>query len=137
MKRMPIFLVLIFSLVGCAGSPKEMDNLGYNGKPPANSQSVGALLQQLKSDPNTSIRMSDGWTVAHSHELSTVWSFTPENHPAHPSVAKREVLEDNGKVYIQTHVQCGAAKLACDRFVRDFIALNDKVRESMASGNDK
>lgn len=136
-KRIPLFFVLILSLASCAGSPDKTDNLGYNGKLPANSQSVGDLLQQLTSDPNTSIRMLDGWTVAHSSELSTIWSFTPENHPAHPSVAKRKVIEDNGKVYIKTHVQCGAAKLVCDRFVQDFIELNDKVREYMAASNDK
>ena len=60
-----------------------------------------------------------------------LYSFTPESHPAHPSYVKREVVEKDGSIYMETSARCGAEKAACDPLIRDFIGLNNKVKTSV------
>ena len=86
-----------------------------------------ALLEKLKSDGETEIRIERGWIVASSKKLRTVWSFPPAGHPAYPSCVKRAVVEGDGSIYVDSSVKCGAEKAECDNLVKDFIELNDSA----------
>ncbi|WP_444942762.1 molecular chaperone DnaJ [Microbulbifer sp. ZKSA006] len=126
-------LVVLALMIGACASTTEESNLGYEGFNKAGI-SVGATLTELKSDPKVSIRNSKGWTIATLDTGRVMWSFTPQGHPAHPSFVKREVIEKDGSVYIDTTARCGAEKSICDQLVRDFIELNNKIKSEMSGG---
>lgn len=127
--RILTFLTLMFVLVPFSNADGD---LGYQGK---NNDGLSPedLLSQLKSDGETLIRMERDWTVATSNKLRVIWSFPPEQHPAYPSFVKREVIEKDGSVYMETSVRCGAEKIECDKLVKDFIELNSHIKNAVNS----
>ena len=68
---------ILYSLLGA-------DEPGQQGKN-IDELDPKALLEKLKSDGETEIRIERGWIVASSKKLRTVWSFPPAGHPAYPS----------------------------------------------------
>ncbi len=130
------FIIVSFALClfGCA-STQSGDELGYEGhKKNASGKSKPLeTLKLLKSDPDVSFRITRGWSVAskNTDEEKAIWSFPPESHEAYPSVVKRKVEQANGQIGIVTTVKCGATKPVCDRLVRDFIKLNDNMKQSI------
>ncbi|MDZ4372375.1 MAG: hypothetical protein U1C74_13255 [Phenylobacterium sp.] len=68
-----------------------------------------------------------GWTIAEERSSSTLWSFTPANHPAHPSAVKRQLVNEGGNVNLKMSISCSATKAVCDALVRDFEALNQQM----------
>ena len=48
------------------------------------------------------------------------WFFTPEGHPAHPSVIKRTALERSGIGFIEVAALCHVDQAECDRLLDDF-----------------
>ncbi len=129
-QRITFIAVLSIALIGCTTSVSKDDGLGYQGYS-KDGEAVGEMLGRLKSNPNMKVRMDRGWTIVTSDSGHTLWSFTPEGHPAHPSYVKREVIEKDGSIYIDTSARCGAEKSVCDKLVQDFIDLNNKVLENM------
>jgi hypothetical protein len=93
-------------------------------------------LDALRKKSGVKIREQQGWTIVEDQETdnaTALWTFTPNGHPASPSVVKRIVYEENGQVFIRMGVICGAAKESCDALVRDFQALNDKIKSDIQS----
>ena len=89
--------------------------------------SVAAAATALRAKKGVQFRSERGWVVAEDAPQRTLWSFSPPEHPAHPSVVRRKVVEENGRVILSTKVFCEATKKACDALVREFDALNDRV----------
>ena len=52
-------------------------------------------------------------------------------HPAHPSVVCREPVEDGGKLRMEMGVQCEASQAECERLVRGFDDLNQKMLKEL------
>jgi hypothetical protein len=123
----PIISILLF---GCGVVPPVKEDLGYQGQN-KEGLSVSQLLEKLRSDPNVQVREERGWQIAEVKSERAIYSFTPANHPAHPSYVKREVIEKDGSIYLETTAKCGAEKSVCDQLVRDFIELNNKVKSSV------
>jgi hypothetical protein len=101
--------------------------IGYN--------SVQEALAALKAKPSAQIRQQQGWTIISDQEtenVSALWSFSPEGYPAYPAAVKRITYEKDGGVYIEMKVLCQAAKESCDALVRDFQALNDRIKAEPA-----
>ncbi len=122
-------LMFTFALLSNA---QAEDELGYKGKN-SDGLSPEALLLKLESDGETEIREERNWVVATSNKLRTIWSFPPKSHPAYPSYVKREVIEKDGTIFMETSVRCGAEKSQCDELVKDFIELNAKVHNEINS----
>lgn len=100
--------------------------IGYN--------SVQEALDALKAKPGVRIRQQQGWTIIsdkESEKVSALWSFSPEGYPAYPAAVKRITYEKDGEVYIEMKVLCQAPKEPCDALVRDFQALNDRIKAEM------
>jgi hypothetical protein len=78
------------------------------------------------------IRFSEanGWTIAEDLSHFAVWSFAPVGDPAYPSVVKRAALKEGSGVNMKTNVLCESTQSACDKLVRDFQELNERVRDS-------
>lgn len=132
MNKIIISTVLIL-LFGCGTTQPTKESLGYQGQNKG-GVSVSELLEKLKSDPAVQVREERGWQIAEVKSERALYSFTPATHPAHPSYVKREVVEKDGSVYIETSAKCGAQKNVCDQLIRDFIELNNKVKNSVSGG---
>lgn len=73
----------------------------------------------------------DGWTIIKVAAENAIWSFTPESHPAHPSMILRAPFERNGTIYLGMDVMCGATKPVCDALVEEFKAMNARMAEDI------
>jgi hypothetical protein len=106
---------------GIEESPKN--EIGY--------ASVADALAALRRCPGVQISREGDWTIVSDTATSTVWSFTPPEHPAHPSAVKRSTVLRGGSTYIDMKVRCEASKTACDKLVADFQQLNKRMGESI------
>ncbi len=132
-KRLGIFVLLA---VGNAAAEEAPNLPDPEPLPEASGTSIEyespqAALEALKNKPGVEIRQNQGWTIVNDQSNRTLWTFTPETHPAHPSAVKRSVLFRDGALYLDLNVLCFSTKDACDNLVREFQALNDRVRSEM------
>ena len=133
------FPMLVLVLIGKAAAEDAPRSPSSESIPDAAVNSIGyespqAALDALKATPGVEIRENQGWTIVNDQANRTLWSFTPVGHPAHPSAVKRSVLFRDGAMYLDLNVLCLGTKDACDALVRDFQALNERVRrEAQAS----
>lgn len=94
---MKYLLALLISFlmpgVGDAAEAEKNDSIGYS--------SVSEALQALQARPDAKISVHQGWTIVdvNNGKDMTLWSFAPEDHPAHPAAIKRDILEKDGSVY--------------------------------------
>jgi hypothetical protein len=89
-------------------------------------------ITDLSKKPGVTVREEQGWTIIDepggAHKV-ILWSFTPEGHPAYPSMVKRTLYEqENGRWLMRMNIRCGAAKAPCDELVRDFEKLNGAMK---------
>ena len=96
-------------------------------------ESVEQVLAELRLDSDVSFSRKDGWLIAESD--FTLWSFTPDTHPAHPAVVERRVYEEGSKVKVATRVICTASRSSCDQLVSEFTALNEGVRRRLSEAH--
>ncbi len=86
-------------------------------------------FEALRKKPEVSFRQEEsGWVIAYDKGASTLWSFPPKSAPSYPAVVKRTVEESNNEISIRMGVLCGASKEACDQLVKEFTALNEKIK---------
>lgn len=69
--------------------------------------------------------------------MNVICSFSPEGHPAYPALIRRAVFSHDGRISVKMNMQCQASKSACDRLVREFIQLNEGMRASFQSKENK
>ena len=137
-----LFLILILmGIISCGTTTnsKSEVQLGYSGQAPRvfGFRTTQELLSSLEADTNNVVSTINGdfgvWTIVQSPKDRSLWSFTPELHPAHPSVVKRTTAEKDGKIFINTEASCNAEKSVCDQLVNSFIQLNNKIRDSLGA----
>jgi hypothetical protein len=110
--------------VGIAQSPPPLredpdSSVGY--------PSVAAALAALKSRPDLSSFLDNGWTIIVDKKTRTIWSFSPSRDPSHPTVVKRQVVSAGNGSELKMTVLCESSKTACDNVVRQFVDLNSKA----------
>lgn len=87
-----------------------------------------ALLQRLTKAEKLGEGFRDkSYVTVNDTAKGTIWTFTVAGHPAHPSVVCRQPVEDSGKLRFDMSVQCEASEEECERLVRGFEALNQKM----------
>jgi len=91
---------------------------------------VSAALEALRARTDVAISSQGGWTIVTDSSRKTFWSFTPPGHPAHPTAVKRTVVEKDGGIFIEMGVLCQSERVACDKLMSEFQALNDTIRET-------
>lgn len=121
MRKLLVFL-LTLPVLGAACA-QSTDGVGY--------PSVSAALDALKAKAGVNIAVQGGWTIVTDKAANTLWSFTPQDHPAHPAVVKRTIVSKDGNVTIQMNALCQAAEAPCDKLIDDFTALNEQMRLAM------
>ena len=131
MKKLLIILAALFSfVVMCAQAAESLSESG-NG---VGFKTVDEALTFLKTKPGVSITVTkpDGWIIANDSSSHAVWSFTPEVHYAHPSVVKREIVQDaSGGISVNMTALCQAQKEPCDRLIAEFQELNSRIRKNV------
>jgi hypothetical protein len=101
----------------------ETSSLGY--------PTVAAALEALQKRADVAVSREGGWTIINDRASLTLWSFTPEGHPAHPAAIRRKIVEERGNLYVQMNVLCEASKAACDALVADFNKLNQQMSDDL------
>jgi hypothetical protein len=94
---------------------------------------VEAAMTDLRSKSGVVFTEQQGWTVAEDRAALTYWSFPPAGNPAYPAAVKRQIVQTSGGVTVEMSVMCGASKAACDDLVRQFQALNARMKASLQS----
>ena len=115
-------LILMIGLLTVAVRA-ETSSVGY--------PTVASALEALQKRADVRISRQGEWTIIEDRASLTLWSFTPERHPAHPAVVRRKIVEERGKLYVQMNVLCEAAKAACDNLVADFNKLNQQMADDL------
>jgi hypothetical protein len=97
--------------------------------------SVAAALKALRAKPDAKITEQQGWTIVQeensAQDTMTLWSFAPEGDPAYPAVAQRILYKQDGAWFMRRNVHCEASKSACDKFVRDFEDLDERLKQEI------
>jgi hypothetical protein len=93
--------------------------------------SVAAALADLHSKPDVQFSEAKGWTLAEDRAHFTLWSFAPVGDPAYPSAVKRTAVQDGNGTTMQMNVLCESTQTACDKLVKDFNELNERLRDSI------
>jgi hypothetical protein len=110
--------------LSCLASPASAEEPSAIGYP-----SVAAALEALRADPMAVESSQDGWTLFSRAGDLELWSFTPVDHPAHPSAAKRTAYQDgNGAWHVVTRLLCGSTKTACDKLMTEYEQLDAQLK---------
>lgn len=96
--------------------------------------SVANALAALSKKEGIKMNVSQGWTIftEDNGTIITMWSFSPEDSPAYPAVAKRVFYDEQGGWYVKMSILCEAKQEACDKFSKDFVDLNEEMRKYVA-----
>lgn len=106
--------------------PTLADNRGDIGY-----ASVDAARSALQQRDDTRMSIADGWLTIEDPAHMTIWTFAPEQDPAHPAVVKRSVIEDDGRIVIRMDIRCEGQLEACDGLEQHFLSLNQATREQV------
>jgi hypothetical protein len=97
-----------------------------------------ALFDRLTKSEGLKEDFRDKSYVAISDKTkNTVWTFTAPGHPAHPSVVCRRPVQDGADVRLQMNVQCSAAEAECQKLVRGFQELNQRMLRELEKQQTK
>lgn len=96
-------------------------------------QTVAAARAALIAKPGVKQSSNDGWLIIEDTD-GAMWSFTPANHYASPSVGRRTLLQRQGEFFVQTQILCQAQKPQCDRLKVDYELLDKRMTEALRRG---
>ena len=89
--------------------------------------SVAEAFVDLRTKADVAVVVREGWTMIIEADGYTSWTFTPPDHPASPTVAKRTVYQDQDGWHVAMKVHCEAEQTACDNFIRQFTVINEEM----------
>ena len=99
-----------------------------------NSGTVAETLEKAKALPGASVTTTkpDAWVIVTEIGGMKLWSFTPPTHYAYPAVVLRHLkVKDNGDLYVEMTAHCEADKAVCDKLMKEFEALNERMRQQV------
>ena len=99
-------------------------------------RNVATALRTLKAKEGTKTSTQDGWTVIEDTVGTdhVTWNFTPDDHPAYPSVVKRTFVTVDGKTTIVMAIKCEGPADSCDELKQQFQLMNEKTLKQMQAG---
>ncbi|MBX9589162.1 MAG: hypothetical protein K2X43_07650 [Hyphomonadaceae bacterium] len=114
------------------GPALAQDLCGRPSEPPQGLFDRLTKTEKLKED------FRDKSYVAISDKAKdTVWTFTMPGHPAHPSVVCRRPVQDGADLRLQMNVQCNAVEAECQRLVKAFQELNQRMMRDLRKQQGK
>ena len=109
--RLCLFL-LALTMSADAAMAEERGDVGY--------PNVATALQDLRSRPDVESNVQNNWTIFADPKAKMVWLFAQPGHPAYPAVVRRQPIETNRGIVLETKILCEAPQQACDDLVRQF-----------------
>jgi hypothetical protein len=102
---------------------------------PIGYDTVQDAFDALSADPAATRSEYEGWTIfkQKSNGKYILWSFTPIDHPVHPTAVRREIVKKDGEVFISMAVLCYSSRFDCDQLIGQFQLINEGIRKRMAS----
>jgi hypothetical protein len=96
--------------------------------------STAEAIESLMADPSAAGSVQRGWAVfkRRDGDRTEVWTFTPEDHPAFPSVARRIGCRNaDGSWGVRTNLLCQSTKTACDALLQEYLLLDEQIKDSI------
>ena len=132
MKRYGWLLILLvyqsagFAQQAAALQPDTGSAMGFD--------TVQDAYDALSADPTATQSVHDGWTIFNQKVDGKyiIWSFTPVDHPVHPSAVRREIVKKDGEVYISMDVLCHSSRFDCDQLIEQFKQINQNLQRRLA-----
>jgi hypothetical protein len=94
--------------------------------------SIANFETTVKTAPNVKVLTSDASVVSYVDSENVIWNFSTKGSPAFPSVAYRKIVETDGKIKVETLLNCEASTDACNELAADYAKLDKKMTEDMA-----
>ncbi|MBX2867181.1 MAG: hypothetical protein KTR18_00790 [Acidiferrobacterales bacterium] len=109
---------------------EETNRIGY--------ETVEQVFDAMEANPDAARTDYEGWIIYNiaNNGSYTLWSITPEDHPANPTAIRRDVMSKDGVVTIQMQALCQAEKSHCDPLIEEFKEINAGIKQRMESGNN-
>jgi hypothetical protein len=129
-------LLLLQSLAYAQGLPKPIgDSPQSIAESPIGYATVQDAFDALAADPSALQSEYEGWT---SFNLKVdgkylIWSFTPQDHPVHPTAVRREIVNKDGEVLISMAVMCHSSRFDCDQLIEQFRQINENLKRKLAN----
>ena len=130
MNRFSLFLLaLLYLPVSSAQQVAQPSPIGY--------ATIEEAYNALKADSAVSMQEYEGWTIFNQKGEGKyiLWSFTPEDHPANPSVIRREVVKKEGEIFIKMDALCTSTQLNCDLLIDQFKDINQRIKQNWVEGS--
>ena len=107
-----------------------------NQPSPIGFASVEEAYLALESDPEAKVTEYEGWTIFNQKGEGSyiLWSFTPNQHPAHPSAIRREIVKKGDQILINMNALCESGKFECDQLIDQFKFINKNIKNNMNGG---
>ena len=130
MHRFSLFLfALLFLPVSAAQQVAEPSPIGY--------ATIEQAYNALKADSAVGMQEYEGWTIFNQKGEGKyiLWSFTPDDHPAHPSAIRREIVKKGEEILIKMDALCNSNQLDCDLLIDQFKQINERISQDWAGGS--
>jgi hypothetical protein len=128
---------LAFGILIYASLALAQDSVGeYElSPPPIGYTSVQLAFEALSADPDASKSEYEGWTLfkQKADGMYILWSFTPPDHPVHPSAVRREIVKKDDEVFINMAVMCHSSRFDCDQLIEQFQQINARIKQKFAA----
>ena len=94
---------------------------------------VQEAFEALVADPSAAQSEYEGWTSFNQKVEGKyiIWSFTPEDHPVHPTAVRREIVNKDGEVLISMAVMCHSSRFDCDQLIEQFQQINENLQRKL------
>jgi len=126
-----LFIFLIYQSPGSA----QQATVSQSSAGAIDFATVQDAYDALNADSTATQSDFDGWTIFNqkAHGKYVIWSFTPVDHPVHPTVVRREVVKKDGEVHISMDVLCHSSRLDCDQLIEQFKQVNQTLQRRLAA----
>jgi hypothetical protein len=127
-----IFILLAYQLPGFAQQAAVPQS---SARSAIDFATVQDAYDALSADPTAKQSDYEGWTVFNQKidGKYIIWSFTPEDHPVHPTAVRREVVQKDGEVVITMDVLCHSNRFDCDQLIEQFKQINQNMQRRLAA----
>lgn len=131
-KLKPLKLIKLLGITILTAAVALAQNADITDTTTIDYKTVDEAFQSLKNNSNITLQLDPiGWLYGVDQTVKdqvTFWTFTPEGHPADPSVVKRTLIKKDGEVKLQMAILCQAEQTAyCTTLKDTFDKLNNEI----------
>jgi len=121
-----LLLALLYLPLSAAQQVAEPSPIGY--------ATIEEAYNALKADSAVGMQEYEGWTIFNQKGEGKyiLWSFTPDDHPAHPSAIRREIVKKDDEILIRMDALCNSNQLDCDLLIEQFKKINQRISQDLA-----